>query len=400
MNEDQKKKYNILGALVRSFLLIAITAIITYFVTVNITINQYLNKANSAYMTAKMSLVKTKLENTYIKDINEEDMIEGAIKGYVSGVGDKYTQYLTKEDMESLMESTTGNYVGIGVYMVTSSEVNGVVIVGVMEDSPAEKAGIQVGDIVTKVDDVSYIGKKSEDVSNAIKGQEGTNVKVTVMRDSEEQEMNITRSSIKVKTVGSQMLDTNIGYIKVASFDIGTASEFKDHYNKLKEQNPKALIIDLRSNGGGVVGEALSIADTMVEKGRTLLITTDKDGKEKIDKASENPIINIPVIVLVNESTASASEILASTLRDNCRYTIIGTKTYGKGVIQSIFTFKDGTGIKVTTKEYFSPNHNTINDVGIEPDIKVELDKEWKGYTSVPFENDNQLQRAIEELNK
>ena len=400
MNEEPRKKHKVIGWLVRTFLLIAITATITYFVTVNITINQYLNKANSAYMTTKMSLVKTKLENTYLRDMNEDDMIEGAIKGYVSGVGDKYTQYLTKEDMQDLMEATTGNYVGIGVYMVTSTEVNGVVIVGVIEDSPAEQAGIQVGDVITKVDDVDYIGKKSEDVSNAIKGQEGTNVKVTVMRDSKEIDFNITRKSIKVKTVESDVIENNIGYIKISSFDVGTGNEFRENYNKLKGQNIKALILDLRNNGGGVVAEALSIADTMVEKGKTLLITTDKDGKEKIDKASENPIIDVPVVILVNENTASASEILSGTLRDDCGYKIIGTNTYGKGVIQSIFTFKDGTGIKVTTNEYFSPNHNVINDVGIKPDVEVELDKEWKGYSTVPAENDKQLQKAIEELNK
>ncbi len=400
MDEETKKKSSIIGILIRSFFLIAITATITYFVTVNITINQYLNKANSAYMTAKMSLVKTKLEDTYIRDLNEDDMIEGAIKGYVSGVGDKYTQYLTTEDMQALMESTTGNYVGIGVYMVTSSEANGVVIVGVIEDSPAEKAGIQAGDIIVKIDDQDFLGKKSDDASNAIKGKEGTTVKMVVKRESEEKEFIIERKTIKVKTVGSQMLDNNVGYIKISSFDIGTASEFKDSYNKLKDQNIKGLILDLRGNGGGVVGEALSIADTMVEKGRTLLITTDKDGKEKIDKASEDPTITVPVIILVNEGTASSSEILAVSLRDNCRYTIIGAKTYGKGVIQSIYTFKDGTGMRVTTNEYFSPTHNIINDVGIEPDIKVELDKEWKGYSSVPFENDKQLQKAIEELNK
>ena len=400
MNEEPKKKHRILGILVRSILLIAITATITYFVTVNITINQYLNKANSEYMKAKMSLVKTKLEKTYIRDLNEDDMIEGAISGYVSGVGDKYTQYLTKDDMQKLMEATTGNYVGIGVYMVTSTDANAVVIVGVMEDSPAEKAGIKDGDIIVKVDDESYIGKKSEDVSNAIKGQEGTNVKVTVMRESQELEFNITRKSIKVKTVASQMLDNNIGYIKIASFDVGTANEFRDNYNKLKENNPKALILDLRNNGGGVVAEALSIADTMVEKGKVLLITTDKDGKEKVDKASQKPIIDVPVVILVNENTASASEILSGTLRDDCGYKIIGTNTYGKGVIQSIFTFKDGTGVKVTTNEYFSPNHNVINDVGIKPDIEIELDAEWKGYSTIPFENDKQLQKAIEELNK
>ena len=187
-------------------------------------------------------------------------------------------------------------------------------------------------------------------------------------------------------------------YIKISSFDNGTANEFRDHYNKLKEQNPKGLVIDLRNNGGGLVTESLSLADTMVEKGSTLLITRDKDGKEQIDKAKENPIVDIPVVILVNNNTASASEILAGSLRDNRNYKIIGTNSYGKGVIQSVFSFKDGTGVKVTTNEYFSPNHNVINGVGIKPDIEVELNDEWNGISSVPYENDLQLQRAIEEL--
>lgn len=402
MNEDQKKKKGFLGSFIRKLLLliivIAITSIVTYFVTVNITYEKYLSKSNPKYMSAKMSLIKTKLEDTYIRGLDEDKMIEGAIKGYVNGVGDKYTQYLDEEDMKDLIESTTGSYVGIGVYMSTSSEVNGVVIIGLVEGSVAERSGIKIGDIITKIDDENYLGKKSDDVANAIKGEAGTSVKVTVMRDSEEIEFNLTREQVKVKTVGSEMLDNDIAYIKISSFDTGTASEFKEHYSKLKKQNPKGLVLDLRNNGGGLVTEAVDVADTMVEKDKTILITTDKKGNEKIDKAKYTPEIDIPVTILVNGNTASASEILAGALRDDCGFKIVGTNTYGKGVIQSIFTFKDGSGLKVTTNEYFSPNHNVINEVGIKPDIEIDLDKEWKSYAVVPYENDNQLQKAIELL--
>lgn len=402
MNEEPNEKKGFIGSFIRTMLLlisvVVITATATYFVTVNITINKYLSKANSEYMITKMSLVKTKLEDTYIRELDEEKMIEGAIKGYVSGVGDKYTSYLDEEDMKSLVESTTGNYVGIGVYMATSTELNGVVIIGLVEDAVAEKAGIKVGDIITKVDDVSYVGKKSDEVTNALKGDAGTKVKVTVKRDNEEIEYEMVREQIKVKTVTSEILDNNIGYIRITSFDTGTAVEFKDHLNKLIAKNPKGIILDLRNNGGGVVGEAVNIADTMIEKDKTILITRDKKGNEKIDKAKTKSIVNVPVIVLVNGSTASASEILASALRDDAGIKIVGTKSYGKGVIQTIFTFKDGTGLKVTTNEYFSPNHNVINEVGIKPDVEVELDREWKGYSYVPFENDKQLQKAIELL--
>ena len=402
MNNEPKEKSGFLGSFLRTILLliivIAITAIVTYFVTVNITIDKYLSKANSEYMNTKMSLVKTKLEDTYIRDLDEQKMIEGAIKGYVNGVGDKYTQYLDEEAMKDLMESTTGSYVGIGVYMATSEEANGVVIIGLIEGSVAERSGIKVGDIITKIDGEDFIGKKSEDAANAIKGEAGTSVKITVKRESEEIEFDMVREQVKVKTVGSEMLENNIGYIKISSFDTGTSNEFKEHLNKLKEQNLKALVLDLRNNGGGLVTEAINIADTMVERGKTILITTDKKGNEKIDKAKTSPQVNVPVVILVNGNTASASEILAGALRDDCGFKVVGTNTYGKGVIQSIYTFKDGTGLKVTTNEYFSPNHNVINEVGIKPDIEIDLDKEWKSYAVVPYENDNQLQKAIELL--
>jgi len=396
--DSESNKRSFLRSFFRTIVIIAITAIVTYRIAVENTTTRLLSKVDSEYMKTKMALVKTKLDETYLHDLNEEDMIEGAIKGYVEGVGDKWTEYLPEEEFESLMEKTTGNYVGIGVYMAYSVDANGVIIVGVIEGSPAEEAGIKIGDIISKVDDIDYRGSKSDNVSAAIKGQPFTNVKITVIRNGEEIDINVTRMSIKVKTVVSKMLDDNIAYIQISSFDEGTSDEFKKHYNDLKNKNPKGLIIDLRNNGGGIVTEALSIIDMMTAKGKTMLITTGKNNKEKIDKSKNNPIVDIPVVILINEKSASASEILASSVRDNCGYKIVGTNSYGKGVIQSIFGFKDGTGIKITTDEYFSPNHNVINGVGIKPDIEVEQEAEWKSYSVVPYEHDIQLQKAEEQL--
>ena len=391
-----KKSYGVLKIIIA----IILTAIITYFCTINFTLNSYLNGADITYLTTKLVLIKNKLEDTYIYDMDSEKMIESSIKGYVNGLGDKYTEYLTKEDMKNLLETTSGSFVGIGVYMVNNTADNTIVIVGVIDGSVAQSAGLQVGDIISKVNDIEYKGEQLDKVSESIKGEEGSEVKITVIRNSETLDFNIKRSSVKIKSVDSKMLDDNIGYIQIASFNDGTADEFKSAYNEIKDSVKKGLVIDLRNNGGGVVDESLKIAETMVEKGKTLLITADKNKNEKVDKSKENPIINVPVILLINNYTASASEILAGTLKENCGYKIVGIQSYGKGVIQSIYSFKDGTGLKVTMEEYFTPNHNVINKVGISPDIGVDLDDEWKNISNVPYENDLQLQRAVEELNK
>ena len=396
--ENTKENKKSCKGVVKIIIAVVLTAVITYFATINITLKSYLNSSNTAYLATKLSLIKNKLNKESIYDLNEDKMIESALKGYVAGIDDKYTQYLTKEEMDELLEDTTGSYVGIGVYMADNTADNTILIIGVIEGSVAEQAGIKSGDIITKVDDVEYTGEQLDAVSSKVKGEEGTNVKITILRDNEEKEFNITRSSIKLKTVSSKMLENNKGYIKISSFNDGTAKEFKEAYEKLKSDNPTGLIIDLRNNGGGLVSESLDIAETMVEKGKTLLITSNKDKKEEIRKSTQNPIIDIPVVVLINQNTASASEILAGILKDDCNHKIIGTKSYGKGVIQTVYNFSDGSGLKVTTEEYFTPNHDKINKVGIIPDIEVKLDSEWENISNIPYENDTQLQEAVKEL--
>lgn len=394
VKKTENKKYNILKIIIT----IIVTAIITYFLTITITLKSYLNSSNMTYLSTKINLIKQKLKSESIYDLDEDKMIEKALKGYVGGIEDKYTQYLTKEEMNELMEDTSGSYVGIGVYMADNTSDNTILIIGIIEGSVAEKAGLQTGDIIKKVDGIEYKGEQLDTVSNKIKGDEGTSVTITILRNNEEKEFNIVRSNVKLKTVSSKMIENNKAYIKISSFNDGTANEFKEAYENLKENNPTGLIIDLRNNGGGLVTESLDIAETMVEKGKTLLITSNKNNKEDIKKSKENPTINIPVVVLINQNTASASEILAGILKDNCNYKIIGTKSYGKGVIQTVYSFSDGSGLKVTTEEYFTPNHNIINKVGITPDIEVKLDSEWENISNIPYENDLQLQEAVKQL--
>ena len=392
---NSKRRY---GA-IKIIIAIILTTIVTYFVTVNITLKSYLNSSGMLYLATKINLINQKLSSESIYDLNENKMFESALKGYVDGIDDKYTQYLTKDEMNELLEDTSGSYVGIGVYMADNTADNSILIIGVIEGSIAEKEGIKAGDIIKKVDGVEYTGEQIDAVSSKIKGEEGTTVSITILRDNEEKEFNITRSNVKLKTVSSKMLENNKAYIKITAFNDGTANEFKETYENLKQNNPTGLVIDLRNNGGGLVTESLDIAETMVEKGKTLLITANKNNKEDIRKSKENPTITIPVVVLINQNTASASEILSGILRDDCNYKIIGTKSYGKGVIQTVYSFSDGSGLKVTTEEYFTPNHNKINKVGITPDIEVSLDSEWENMSNIPYENDLQLQEAVKQLN-
>lgn len=398
MKEDNNINKNKKHEFLRIIFVIIITAIVTYFCTITFTVKSYLKNHDLTYFTTKINLIKQKLDKEYIGDINEENMIESAVSGYVKGVGDKYTQYYTKEEMNELKESTAGNYVGIGIYMADNTADNSILIIGVIEDSAAEKAGLKAGDIITKVDGVSYSGEQLDSVANIVRGQEGTNVNITIKRDSQEKEFNITRATVKIKTVSYKMLDNNIGYIKISEFNEGTANEFKNAYNNIKGDNPQSVIIDLRNNGGGLVNEALEISETMTEKGKNLLITKNSKDKEEIQKSKQDPVITIPVTVLINKNSASASEILAGILKDDCNSKIVGEKSYGKGVIQTVYQFTDGTGIKITTEEYFTPNHNQINKLGITPDIESKLDPEWENVSNVPYENDLQLKEAVKSI--
>lgn len=386
-------------------MLVMITIIITSLVTAYGTF-QYLNnkgmvgggKSNSNLSGLEYTLARfrNELEKKYIGEINDEELIDGAIKGYVAALGDPYTVYYTKKEMADIMQETSGNYVGIGIYMTLNKEMNAIEVIKPMENSPAEKAGIKTGDLITKVDGESYTGDKMDEASNKIKGEAGTKVKLEILRDGETKEFEITREKVLISHITTKVFDDTIGYIAISDFDGGCADEFENKYKELEKQGIKKLIIDIRNNGGGIVDEAIDILDLITEKGSTLLVTKDKNENEEITTSKKNPIIKMPVVVLTNEYSASASEILAGALKENEKATLVGKTTYGKGVIQELRQLTDGSGLKITTNEYFTPKRNSINKVGIKPDVEIDLSDKSKATVELKDEDDEQLQKAIE----
>ncbi len=402
MNINKKKQGN---SIYKTIMTIIATAIITSIVTIvwiygsaelSSTESAIGSAAKSSSLSAKLSVIRNKIDQEYIGEIDKNDLIEGAIKGYVSGLNDEYTEYLTVDEMSSFTEDIEGEFVGIGVYITKDTENNTILVYGTIPDSPAQVAGLKTGDIITSVDGVECNGDDYDTITNNIKGVEGTKVTIGILRDGEELSFEIERKTVEVKHVTSQKLENNIGYIYISSFEGDVSSQFEEAYNDLANQGITSLIIDIRNNGGGIVDESLDIAEMMTDKGQTLLIESDKNGEEEVIKAEEDKTITMPIVLLVNEYSASASEILAGILKENVENaTLIGNTTYGKGVIQTLYPLTDGSGIKITTNEYFTPNHNTINKIGVEPDIKVD---DYLFLGTLDLDNDTQIKRAMEEL--
>ena len=385
-------------------MLIIITALISSLVTLIVVNEKFISSTSLSHIAGgdgttgietTLAAIHTILEDEYLGELDDEQMLEMAVKGYVAGVGDEYTVYYTPEEMDEQYDTAMGNYVGIGIYMVVNYEEGTITVVERMENSPAAEAGLQEGDLITKVEGEEVTVDNITEISDKIQGEEGTTVNLEITRGEEKIDVEVERRRIEISHINSRMIENDIAYIQVTDFDGGAAEEFRKNYEELKAQGATSLIIDLRDNGGGVVDEAIDMLEMICDKGSTLLIESDKDGNETITKSEEDPIIDVPIVVLVNGNSASASEIFAGALKDYNKATIIGTKTYGKGIIQSLMRLSDGSGLKVTTEEYCTPNRNKIHEIGIDPDITVELPEEIEELTD---ENDTQLQRAIEEL--
>lgn len=371
-NEKRKNIY-------RSIMLVIVVAIVTFVVTSIIRYDgsrKYLITAQGEtdirqQLESAITSISEILEEKYIGEVDKDELIDGALKGMVESIGDVYTTYYTEEELDDFTATTLGNFVGIGVYMQADLENNTITVLSTIPNSPAEAAGLQEGDQIIKVDDVEYEAADLEEVSSKIRGEEGTEVKLTILRNGETLDINVTRGNVHVNYVTSELLENNIGYIYIETFDEGCKDDFLNAYNGLVEQGAKSLIIDLRYNGGGLVDEALDIAELICDKDDVLLITADKDGNKEITKSEKDPIITMPVVVITNGESASASEILAAALKDNDKAEIVGEKTYGKGVIQELIYLSNGGALKVTSQEYYTPKEEKINEVGIEPDYAV-----------------------------
>ena len=270
------------------------------------------------------------------------------------------------------------------------------IVLSTIKDSPAEKAGIKAEDIITAVNGTSTLDMELEEVSNSVKGEEGTDVTITVYRDGEYLDFTMTRSQVKVYHVESKMLENNIGYISLFTFDEGCSDEFEANMDELINQGATKIIFDLRYNTGGIVDEALDIIDLFVGKGDTTLIEMDGKGNETVVTSEKDKKYDVELVILTNEYTASSSEIVTGALVDNEVATTVGTTTYGKGVIQNVYSLSDGSVLKLTTTEYYTPNRNKINKVGIKPDYEVQLDENNVTEDGTIF--DNQLEKAKEIL--
>ena len=401
MDKERKNKiYKIIMIVaIAVFITFMVTSIslYTYFVNNPISITSK-SSSSSKDIAGTLQRYKEIIDKYYLGDVDEEKLKEGAIKGYIEGLGDPYTEYISADEMEDYLSDTMGNFVGIGIYMVKNTEKGKIQVLAPIKGSPAEKAGIQAGDLILTVDGVDYSADEMTIASNKIKGEEGTTVTIEVLRGTETKKYELKREKVKVNQVEGKVLSNNIGYINFTSFDETTADDFKAKFEELNKQGIKSLIIDLRNNGGGIVDQALQIADYVADKDSVLLYEVDKNNKETVKKAKTDPIINMPIIILTNENTASASEILAGALKDLGKAKTVGTTTYGKGVIQQILKLSDGSGLKVTIEEYQTPNRSKIHKIGIAPDEEVKLPDSVTDVLNVTESEDTQLQKAIEML--
>lgn len=325
----------------------------------------------------------------------------GIYRGFLSGLDDPYAAYYTPEELASFLDETNGSYCGIGAMVSQNIQTGISTIARVFEGSPAEEAGLRPGDVLYKVDGEEITGMDlSLVVNNYVKGEEGTTVTLTVYREEDNAytDLVVTRRPIDVQTVSGKMLQDGIGYISVLEFDRVTDQQFKDKLEELLGQGMEKLIIDLRDNPGGEVTTVVSMADYILEDGGRILTVASREGTEETYDAEDGHSLDIPMAILVNGNSASASEVFTGAMKDYGVATIVGTKTFGKGIVQTLIPLSDGSAIKLTTDHYYTPDGHDIHEKGIEPDVTVELSEEAAREVVIPVELDNQLQEAVKIL--
>lgn len=348
---------------------------------------------------AKLEAIEEVIGEYYYQeeDINTNDMIEGMYAGVVASLGDPYSVYYTAEEWKEMMQETEGIYYGIGAYISLDKTTGFGKINGVIENTPAQDAGLRENDIIYKIDGESAQGLDLTEIVSRIKGEEGTTVHLTIYREGEKDylEMDVVRKQIESPTVNYEMLENNIGYIQITEFDDVTVNQFKEAMTAVKKAGASGLILDLRSNPGGSLSAVVDISRQLLPEG--LIVYTEDRAGERVEYSCDGTSeIQMPLVVLINGNSASASEILAGAIKDYDKGILLGTTTFGKGIVQRILPLTDGTALKLTVSAYYTPKGNNIHNIGIEPDIVCEFDGD--AYYDEGF--DNQLDAAVKELNK
>ena len=377
---------------------VVLLVITTAFVTRIITVREVLS-SNENF--GKVIVLEKYLKENYLynKDIKDENLEAGLLKGLVAGLGDPYSQYLTKDEMKKLSETTTGKFQGIGV-IISPDEDGTVTVVSPIKGSPADRAGVESGDKILKINGKDFSADKIDEASKEMRGERGTTVKILLLKKKnlKTEEVEIKREEIKIDSVIKNKIG-DIGYIGITMFDEETGKDFVKALKELTREGVKGIILDMRGNPGGLVDAAVEIGDAILPKS-TFVTLKDNKGEVVEDYKLDDSYNDIKMVVLVNEGSASASEILSGAIRDLDRAKIIGKKTYGKGVVQNVMALPEGDGLKLTTSEYFTPSGKSINKKGIEPDIEVDLPEDIKGIGIDYKDTDTQLQKAIEIINE
>ena len=391
---EQKKKKGYGAGIVTGILATVLVSLLLLggFRVITNTAGSYASgKVTEKEVSKKLNKLNALIDKYYLyeDEIDTDKLAEGIYSGYTSALGDKYTVYYDEDETKALMESTSGTFSGVGATLTKDADTGYATIVNVYEGSPAEKAGLKAGDILEKIDDHEVGDEQLDTVVSWIKGEKGTDVKITVLRDGEELELTATRDTIEVKTVSYEMKENQIGYIRVSEFDTITYDQFKEALDDLEKQGMQGLIVDLRNNPGGSLDTVTNMLRLLLPEG-TIVSTKDKNGKKDEITCDGTHEFKKPMAVLVNQYSASASEIFSGAVQDYGTAKIVGVTTYGKGVVQQLMDLGDGTCLKVTIAEYYTPNGRSINGKGVEPDVEVEYQ-----YDEENPKADNQLDQAL-----
>lgn len=384
-----------------------VTGIVATVIAAIIFVAVYLNSLSGGAITlesvSKLGKIDKLIEENFYEPVDRNALIEGMYKGLVQGLSDKYSIYFTKEEAVKADEATTGNFVGIGVVVSVRDDVTKKLIKTVYEDSPAKEAGILRGDIFIGVDDTDVTNLSLSESVALIQGESGTPVTIKVLRDGKELSFDMLRAKVNTPSVFSTMLDKGVGYLRIAEFNSETAPSFRKEMKKLQEAGMTSVIYDLRQNPGGLVDEVLTVLDDILPAG-VLVYTVDNKGRKQAFYSDDERVIDIPSVVLVDENSASSAEIFTGAMKDFKAATIVGKKTYGKGIVQYIYPLSDGSRIELTTKKYLTPNGDDIHGKGIEPDIEVEYsytgdqealkNKYEDEYTVSDYLGDSQINKA------